>query len=82
MSIKMPRRTREDMLREWDEDYSQEDREGVAYQLLKAENLLTTMFYEVAHQGWAAQAAEFERAMRVFKLAKGILAFDPDKEDP
>lgn len=80
MSTKL-RRTREDMLREWDEDFSQLDREDVAYQLHKLVQALTPMFYEAEHAGLHEMACEFERAMRVFKLAKEILAFDPDKEE-
>lgn len=81
MSTKL-RRTREDMLREWDEDFSQLDREDVAYQLHKLVQTLTPMFYEAEHAGLHELAGEFERGLRMFKLAKAILAFDPDRGEP
>lgn len=82
MTIQLPKRTRESMLQEWDEEFSQEDREAVAHRLFPMRRALSEMFIEANGQGWEAQAREIERLTRLIKLAMAILAFDPDKDDP
>lgn len=78
MTIELPKRTREDMLREWDEDYHQYDREAIAQQLLTLQGWLQDKFVQACNEGWDDLASELEYELRMVKLAKCILAFDPD----
>lgn len=82
MTIKLPSRTREDMLREWDDEFSQEDREAVASVLLRSEAFLRDVLQTSVNGGLDAYANEVTREMRLMKLARQILAFDPDKGEP
>lgn len=71
--------TREDMLQDWDNEFSQQDREAVAHRLLPMRRVLSEMLIEASDQGWEEQEREIERLIRLIKLAMAILAFDPDK---